>query len=213
MDDASGIYAASETGLAIAVQGLVYRTDMVVHILLADGRYRYDWPDQGLTGDSRHDEQKNPSFWGRWHRDGDRITVERPQGAIAFRYMQDSIIGEDGKPFLRLPDRQADLRLIGTWTREASASDRPRITFSSGERFATSGGLLGLIAMPDLVADWGPYPPDSLFQWPDGGGRWTLDGYTLTLQRDDGAGLNMLALAASANRLRLGYTWFNRSAG
>jgi hypothetical protein len=211
MDDASGIYAASETGLGIAVPGLAYRTDLVVHILFADGRYRYDWPDQGLTGDSRRDEQKNPSFWGRWRRDGERIGVDRPQGAIAFRYVRDAIIGEDGESFIRLPDQQPDLQLIGTWAREASASDRPRITFSSGDRFATFGGLLGLIAMPDFVADWGPYPPDSLLQWPDSGGRYTLDGYTLTLFRDDGARLNMLALATSADRMRLGFTWFNRA--
>lgn len=211
MDDASGIYAASETGFAIGVTGLVYRTDVAVHILFADGRYRYDWPDQGLTGDFGRDEERYPAFWGRWRRDGDRIDVERPQGALSFRVEPDAIVGDDGVRFMRLPDQQDGFDLNGVWLRESSASDRPRISFSPNGRFATEGGLLGLIAMPEFVADWGPYPPDSLFQWPDREGLYALDGYTLTLVRDDGAKLHMLALATGPDRARLGTTWFQRA--
>jgi len=210
MDDASGIYAAAETGFATAVTGLVYRTDVAVHLLFADGRYRYDWPDQGLTGDFGRDQKRNPGSWGRWRRDGDRIEIERPQGVVSFRTEPDAIIDEGGKAFARLPDEQAGYNPVGVWTRESSAGGRPRIDFFSDERFATSGGLLGLIAMPEFVADWGPYPADSLFQWSDGGGRYSLDGYTLTLVRDDGPRLNMLALAG-ADRMRLGFTWFRRA--
>jgi hypothetical protein len=94
--------------------------------------------------------------------------------------------------------------------REASASDKPRIAFLDGRRFQTVGGLLGLIAEPHFVADWGPLEGISLFQWPDGGGVYERAPYTLILRRDDGAVLHMLALA-SPNRTRLGYTWFNRA--
>ncbi len=100
--------------------------------------------------------------------------------------------------------------MTGLWLREASASDKPRITFLEGNRFETEGGLLGLIADPTFVADWGPLRGRSLFEWPDGGGAYARAPCTLILRRDDGAVVHMLALA-SANRMRLGYTWFARA--
>jgi hypothetical protein len=120
----------------------------------------------------------------------------------------DAIVAPDGTRFARLPDSD-EVDLTGLWLREASASDKPRITFLEGGRFETEGGLLGLIADPTFVADWGLQHGRSLFQWPDGGGTYERGLYTLILRRDDGAVLHILALA-SENRTRLGYTWFNR---
>ena len=204
-----GIYAALESGLAVGVAGLVYRTDWTVHILLPDGTYRYDWPAQGLVGDFAHDRAKEASFWGHWQSDGSTIRIERPDASLTFAAEADAIVDQDGNRFARLPD-QDDVDLTGLWLREASASDRPRITFLEGGRFQTEGGLLGLIAEPHFVADCGPLQGRSLFEWADGGGAYERAPCTLILRRDDGAVLHMLALA-SANRMRLGYTWFGRA--
>lgn len=205
-----GIYAALQSGLAIGVAGLVYRTDWTVHILFPDGAYRYDWPDQGLIGDFGADRAKYASFWGRWRSEGAALEIERPGAVLAFTAEEDGIVDEDGNRFARLPDGPDDIDLTGLWLREASASDTPRITFLEGGRFEMSGGLLGLIADPHFVFDWGPHQGRTLFQWPDGGGTYERGPYTLVLRRDDGAGLHMLALA-SPNRMRLGYTWFARA--
>lgn len=204
-----GIYAALETGFAIGVGGLVYRTDLAVHILFPNGSYRYDWPDQGLVGDFTVDREKYASFWGHWQSDGATVEVARPDAALRFTAETDAIVALDGTRFARLPDSD-EVDLTGLWLREASASDKPRITFREGSRFETEGGLLGLIADPTFVADWGPQQGRSLFQWPDGGGTYERGLYTLILRRDDGAVLHLLALV-SDNRMRLGYTWFNRS--
>jgi len=203
-----GIFAALQSGLAIGVAGLVNRTDWAVHILFPGGAYRYDWPDQGLTGDFTVDQARNPSFWGAWQSDGATVTVERPGATLRFGVEDDALVDRDGTRFARLPETAA-IDLPGLWLREASASDTPRITFT-GDRFATEGGLLGLIAEPHFVADWGPLQGRSLFDWPDGGGEYERGPYTLILRRDDGAVVHMLLLA-SANRMRLGYTWFARS--
>lgn len=204
-----GIYAALESGLAIGVGGLVYRTDCAVHILCPDGTYRYDWPDQGLVGDFAHDREKYASFWGTWRSDGATVEIERPDATLRFAAEADALVAPDGTRFARLPERD-EVDLTGLWPREASASDRPRIVFGEESRFATEGGLLGLIAEPHFVADWGPHQGRSLFEWPDGGGTYERAPYTLILRRDDGAVLHLLALV-SQNRTRFGYTWFNRS--
>ena len=204
-----GIYAALQSGLAIGVPGLVYRTDLAVHILFPDGAYRYDWPDQGLIGDFNYDRAKNASFWGRWRGDGSTVEIERPDASLRFAVESDAIVDENGARFVHLPDEDGT-DLTGLWLREASASDKPRITFLEGERFEIAGGLLGLIAEPHFVADAGPLQGRSLFEWPDGGGTYERDSCTLILRRDDGAVLHMLALA-SPNRMRLGYTWFGRA--
>lgn len=205
-----GIYAALESGLTIGVTGLVYRTGWAVHVLLPDGSYRYDWPAQGLVGDFTHDRAKYPSFWGRWRSDGRVVAVDRPDTALRFSVEADAIVGPDGTRFGRLPDDDG-IDLTGLWLREASASDKPRITFHPGSRFETAAGLLGLIAEPHFVADWGPFAGRSLFEWTDGGGTYQRLPYSLVLRRDDGAVLHMLALA-SPNRMLLGHTWFNRVA-
>lgn len=207
--EVAGIYAALETGFAIGVGGLVHRTDWTVHILFPDGTYRYDWPDQGLVGDFTHDRGKYASFWGRWLADGATVTVERPDAVLGFTAEPEALVDAGGTRFARLPDEDG-VDLTGTWLREASASDRPRIGFLDGARFATEGGLLGLIAEPHYVADWGPHAGRSLFEWPDGGGTYQRAPSTLVLRRDDGAVLHMLALA-SATRMRLGGTWFGRA--
>lgn len=206
-DPIPGIYAALESGLAIGVTGLVYRTDWTVHIFFPDGTYRYDWPDQGLVGDFSVDRAKNASFWGRWQSNDDAVAIERPGASLRFTAEDGAIVDEGGIRFERLPDERA-VDLTGLWLREASASDTPRIAFADG-RFETAGGLLGLIAQPNFVADPGPHQGRSLFEWPDGGGSYELAPYTLILRRDDGAALHMLALAAQ-DRMRLGYTWFLR---
>jgi hypothetical protein len=203
-----GIYAALESGIAIGVAGLVYRTDLAVHILFPDGAYRYDWPDQGLLGDFSHDRAKYASFWGRWQSEGSVVEIERPDASLRFAVESDAIVDESGMRFVRLPDEDG-IDLTGLWLREASASDKPRITFLGGERFETSGGLLGLIAEPHFVADAGPFQGRSLFEWPDGGGTYERAPCTLILRRDDGAAVHMLALV-SPSRMRLGYTWFTR---
>lgn len=209
MGSVSSIYAARETGLAIGVPGLVYRTEWAVHILFDDGLYRYDWPDQGLISDLAVDQRKNPSFWGRWESDGKRLAIAREGATFQFAVEGDAIVDGRGTRFARLPNQQDSVDLTGTWVRESSASATPRITFFSGDRFETRGGLMGLIASPEFVAHWGPYPPGSLFQWPDAAGRYGMESYTMALARDDGPILGMLALA-SPDRLRLGYTWFLR---
>jgi hypothetical protein len=205
--DVSGIYAALQSGLGIGVAGLVYRTDQAVHILFPDGAYRYDWPDQGLIGDFSHDRARNASFWGRWQAEGATVAIERSGSVFRFAAEPDAIVDESGAPFGRLPNAD-DIDLTGLWLREASASDKPRLTFH-GDRFETAGGLLGLIAEPHFVAGWGPLQGRSLFEWPDSGGTYERSPCTLILRRDDGAVLHMLALA-SPGRMRLGYTWFTR---
>ncbi len=206
-DNVAGIYAALESGLAIGVAGLVYRTDWTVHILFPDGTYRYDWPDQGLVGDFTVDREKNASFWGRWESDGSTVRIERPDASLTFAVEPEAVVAQNGARFARLPDEDG-VDLTGLWLREASASDRPRITFLDGGRFVTEGGLLGLIASPHFVADWGPLQGRSLFEWPDSGGTYERGLHTLILRRDDGAVLHLLALV-SPTRMRLGYTWFN----
>ena len=201
-----GIYAALQTGLAIGVAGLVYRTDQAVHILFPDGAYRYDWPDQGLIGDFTHDRAKNASFWGSWQAEGATVAIERSGSVFRFAAEPDAIVDESGTTFGRLPNAD-DIDLTGLWLREASASDKPRLTFRGGDRFETAGGLLGLIAEPHFVADWGPLHGRSLFEWPDSGGTYERGLHTLILRRDDGAVVHMLALV-SPRRMRLGYTWF-----
>jgi hypothetical protein len=203
-----GIYAALETGLAIGVTGLVYRADWAAHILFPDGSYRYDWPDQGLVGDFGHDREKYASFWGTWQSDGSAVDIARPDAALRFAAEADAIVAPDGTRFARLPESD-EVDLTGLWLREASASDKPRITFREGSRFETEGGLLGLIAEPHFVADWGPLEGRSLFEWPDGGGIYERGLHTLILRRDDGPVVHLLALA-SPTRMRLGYTWFTR---
>jgi len=204
-----GIYAALQSGLAIGVAGLVNRTDLAVHIFWSDGSYRYDWPDKGLIGDFTHDRAKHPSFWGRWWTEGSELTIERTGAVLRFTVEDGAIVDAGGTRFESLPIRD-ELDLTGLWLREASASDKPRITFLEGKRFVTEGGLLGLIAEPQFVAEWGPHAGRSLFDWPDGGGRYDRGFCTLELTRDDGARLLMLSLA-SPNRMRLGYTWFTRA--
>lgn len=206
----SGIYGALQSGLAIGVAGLVNRTDWAVHIFFADGSYRYDWPDQGLIGDFGHDRARNASFWGEWRSEGSELVVERPGAVLRYAVEPDAIIDGDGVRCGRLPIERNAVDLTGLWLREASASDKPRITFLDGARFETEGGLLGLIAEPHFVADWGPHTGRSLFEWPDGGGRYDSAMYTMELTRDDGARVLMLALI-SPNRMRLGYTWFTRA--
>lgn len=201
------VYAALETGFAVGVGGLVYRTDWAVHVLFPDGSYRYDWPDQGLIGDFAVDREKYASFWGHWRSDGATIEIARPDAVLSFTAEAEAIVAPDGTRFARLPERD-EVDLTGLWLREASASDRPRITFCEGNRFETEGGLLGLIASPHFVADWGLHQGRSLFEWPDGGGAYERGPYTLILRRDDGAVLHLLALV-SEKRMRLGYTWFN----
>jgi hypothetical protein len=205
----SRIYAALQSGLAIGVAGLVNRTELAVHLFFADGSYRYDWPDQGLIGDFSHDRAKSASFWGRWHSDGPDLVVERPGAVVRFTVEPDAIVDQAGQRFGSLPLHD-DTDLTGLWLREASVSDKPRIVFLEGNRFATEGGLLGLIAEPHFVADWGPLAGRSLFEWPDGGGRYDRGFHTLELTRDDGARVLLLSLAAE-NRMRLGYTWFTRA--
>src|SRR6187399_2059911 len=99
-----GIYAALQSGLAIGVPGLVYRTDLAVHILFPDGAYRYDWPDQGLIGDFSHDRAKYASFWGRWQGEGAVVEIERPDASLRFAVEPDAIVDESGTRFARLPD-------------------------------------------------------------------------------------------------------------
>jgi hypothetical protein len=208
-DHVPGIYGALQSGLAIGVAGLVYRSDWSVHLLFPDHAYRYDWPDQGLAGDFGHDRERYASFWGRWESDGTTIAIERPDASLRFTAEPDAIVDGDGTRYARLPD-WPDVDLTGLWLREASASDKPRVTFLEGRRFETAGGLLGLIAEPHFVADWGPHQGRSLFEWPDGGGTYELGPYTLVLRRDDGAVLHMLALTGQ-DRMRLGCTWFGRA--
>jgi hypothetical protein len=204
-----GIYAALETGLAVGVTGLVYRSDWAVHLLFPDGSYRYDWPDQGLVGDFAHDREKYASFWGTWQSDGSTVEIARPDAALRFAAEADALVATDGTRFARLPESD-EVDLTGLWLREASASDKPRMTFLEGSRFETEGGLVGLIAEPHFVADWGPFQGRSLFEWPDGGGTYERMPYTLILRRKDGAVVLLLALV-SENRMRLGYTWFTRA--
>lgn len=202
------VYAALESGLAIGVAGLVNRTDRAVHILFADGTYRYDWPDQGLIGDFAEDRSRYLSFWGVWRRDGAAIEIARPDaGPIRFLQDGDALVHPDGRRFERVTDQQSATSLIGTWHREASASAAPAIAFGEGNRFETAGGLLGLIAEPRFVLDPGPLAGRTLFQWPDAAGRYTLYPFTIVLERDDGARLSLLRWPAG-RRMRLGYTWF-----
>jgi hypothetical protein len=138
------------------------------------------------------------------------VQIERPGGTLRFTVEPGAIVDEGGNRFARLPGDEDDIDLTGLWLREASVSDKPRIAFLAGDRFETSGGLLGLIAEPHFVADWGPFHGRSLFEWPDGVGTYERGLHTLILRRDDGAVVHMLALA-SQDRMRLGYTSFARA--
>lgn len=202
------IYAALESGLAVGIGGLVYRADLTVHILFPDGSYRYDWPDQGLIGDFSEDRSRFASFWGVWRRDGGVVEIERPDGGpIRFAVEDDALVHPDGMRFARMTDQQSAASLTGTWRREASASAAPAIAFRDGSRFETAGGLLGLIAEPRFVTDYGAMAGRTLFQWPDSGGTYSLYPFTILLARDDGARVQLLRLPAG-HRMRLAYTWF-----
>lgn len=212
-DDVAGIYAATSAGLAFDVTGepgdLVFSVEETVHLLFSDGRYRRDWPDRGPAGDLAADAAQHPRDWGRWYRAGAAIVVEPASGAPArFVAADGAILDENGRAYRRLSGRQP-LALDGRWVRVDSVSDRPAIVFSA-DRFTTAGGLLGLVAMQEFVTEWGGHPPGPLFDWPDTGGDYALDRYTLTLSRDDGRVLRLLAVTAPPDRLRLGYTWFKR---
>lgn len=202
------VYTALESGLAIGVAGLVNRTDWAVHILFGDGTYRYDWPDQGLIGDFTEDRSRYLGCWGVWRRDGAAIEIARPDTEPT-RFLQegDALVHPDGRRFEQVTDRQTVAALSGLWHREASAGAAPAIMFREGNRFETAGGLLGLIAEPRFVLDFGTQAGRTLFQWPDTGGSYTLYPFTILLERDDGARLSLLRWPAG-HRMRLGYTWF-----
>lgn len=207
------VYAALESGLAIAVAGLVDGTDWAVHILFPDGSYRYGWPDQGLIGDFGDDRSRFPGCWGGWREEVEGVLVERAGGAQT-RFTRDGqrLIDPSGSSFVRLRDDEPVAPLRGVWRPEASVSPGAAIVFSGTERFETVGGLLGLIAEPRMVADWGSLGGRSLFQWPDSAGSYALEPFTLLLARDDGACINLLRLSGE-RRMRLGFTPFRRGDG
>ena len=115
MGDEAGVYAATETGFAFTVTGPAFRTETIVHILFPDGRYRFDWPGEGLDADLAADAHAYPHNWGTWARAGDGVEIERAGGRWFFLLEPDALVGDGGKRFTRLADASARVRGLASF--------------------------------------------------------------------------------------------------
>ncbi|MEZ4587060.1 MAG: hypothetical protein R2909_11715 [Gemmatimonadales bacterium] len=198
----SGVYTGIERG-ASASAGVApgggpapasYVGDYAeVDVLFPDGTYRRRLPLRGLATDLGWERRQQPVLWGRWTRDGNRITVERGSYRTSYTIDGETLVSDRGRAWVKVPVRR-DVRLDGTYVRaDFRDPEAPRLVLRPDGSYEDRGGFLRMVG-----SAWHLVAPDGdvlVSRWTDaqarqimggGSGTYRYDAFTLTLRDRDG---------------------------